>query len=257
MKAQMAWVAFKTIVRREVWRTFRVWRQSFLPGVVSTVLYFLIFGQVIGGRIGLMSGFSYLRYIAPGLIMMQIITSAYNSSVSGFFIAKFQRQIQELLVSPLTASLIVLGFTASAVLRGVIAGIIATVVSLFFAHIRIYDGWIMLSIVLCSSCLFALAGLINAVYAKTFDDITVIPTFVLTPLIYLGGVFYAIHSLPPIWQSVSLVNPIAYIINAFRFGILGIADTSIALAFLIVGIFILLLFILAYYLINQGKSLRE
>ncbi len=257
MKLALAWVAFKTIVTRESKRTFRVWRQSFLPAVVTSILYFVIFGRVIGARVGMMSGFSYLQYIAPGLIMMQIITSAYTSSVSAFFIAKFQRQIQELLVSPMPAYVIMLGFVVSAIIRGVIVGIIVTIVALLFTHLHIHSWLVMIGVVLFSSILFALAGLVNAIYAKTFDDITIVPTFILAPLTYLGGVFYSIHLLPPFWQSISLVNPVAYIINAFRFGILGIADASVTVAFLVMSMFILLLFVFANYLINSGRGLRE
>lgn len=257
MKRELAWTAFKTIVIRESRRTFRVWRQSFLPAIVTSVLYFIIFGRVIGLRIGDMGNFPYIQYIAPGLIMMQIISSAYTSSVSAFFMAKFQRQIQELLVSPMTAPVIVLGFVVSAVIRGVIVGIIVTIIALLFTHLHIHAWWAVICIVLCASCLFALAGLINAIYAKSFDDITIVPTFVLTPLTYLGGVFYSISLLPPLWQKLSLFNPIVYIINVFRYGILGITDASTMLAFVILGLFILTLFIIAYNLINSGRGLRE
>lgn len=257
MKMTLAWVAFTTIVVRECKRTFRVWRQSFLPAIVTSTLYFVIFGRIIGQRVGIMDGFSYLQYIAPGLIMMQIVTNAFIGSVSAFFIAKFQRQIQEILVSPMQAYVIVFGFMVSAVMRGIIIGVLITIIALFFTHLHIHSWWVTGSVVVCSSCVFALAGLVNAVYAKTFDDITIVPTFILAPLTYLGGVFYSIHLLPPFWQAVSLINPIVYIINAFRFGILGVADTSIALAFAVMGIFILVLFIFVYYLINSGRGLRE
>lgn len=257
MKTALAWIALKTIINRESRRTFRVWRQSFLPAVVTSTLYFIIFGRVIGQRVGMMDGFNYIQYIAPGLIMMQIVTSSYSSSVSAFFIAKFQRQIQELLVSPMPAFIIVLGFMISAIIRGIIVGILVTMIALFFTHLTIHNGLITISVALCSSCLFALAGLVNAIYAKTFDDITVVPTFVLTPLTYLGGVFYSISLLPKFWQWISFVNPIAYIINAFRFGILGVADASIVIAFLVMALFILFLFIFAYYLVNSGRGLRE
>lgn len=257
MKRELAWIAFKTIVIRESKRTFRVWRQSFLPAMVTSVLYFVIFGKIIGHRVGVMNGFTYMQYIAPGLIMMQLVTGAYTSGVSAFFIAKFQRQIQELQVSPMPPYVIVLGFTVSAIIRGVVVGMIVTVIALLFTHLHIHSLGIIISVSLCSACLFSLAGVINAVYAKTFDDITIVPTFILAPLTYLGGVFYSIQLLPPFWQAISLLNPIVYIINAFRFGILGIADTSMLLAFTVMGMLILILYIFAHYLIKTGKGMRE
>jgi ABC-2 type transport system permease protein len=257
MKFKLALVAFNTIVIRESKRTFRVWRQSFLPSIITSILYFVIFGRVIGHRVGPMNGVPYLQFIAPGLIMMQIVTSAYSSGVSAFFIAKFQRQIQELLVSPMPAYVILFGFIVSAVIRGVLVGVIITIIALFFTHLRIYSWPVMLFVVFFSSFLFAIAGLVNAVYAKNFDDITIIPTFVLAPLTYLGGVFYSIHLLPPFWQIISLVNPITYMINAFRYGILDMADTSVAVAFAIIFFLIIILFVFANYLISSGKGLRE
>lgn len=257
MKLALAWVALKTIVMRETKRTFRVWRQSFLPAVVTSALYFVIFGRIIGQRVGMMNGFPYMQYIAPGLIMMQLVTSAYSSGVSAFFIAKFQKQIQELQVSPMPPHIIVFGFTISAIIRGVITGAIVAAIALLFTHLHIHSLVVIISVALCSSCLFALAGLINAVYAKTFDDITIVPTFILAPLTYLGGVFYSIQLLPAFWQKISLLNPISYIINAFRFGILGVADTSMVLAFGVMLGLILILFIFAYFLIKNGRGIRE
>jgi len=257
MTITKAWIAFQTIVARECLRTLRVWRQTFLPAVVTCVLYFIIFGRVIGQRIGTMDGLPYVQYIAPGLIMMQVISSAYIAGVSAFFLARFQHQIQELLVSPMPAYVIVFGFTVSAILRGIIVGAIVTIIALFFTHLHVHSWGVMIAMVLGSSGMFALAGLINAIYAKTFDDITIVPTFVLTPLTYLGGVFYSIHLLPAFWQSISFLNPIFYIINAFRFGILGLTDASIVLAFAVIGLLVIILFIFAYFLINTGRNLRE
>lgn len=257
MKVALAWIAFCTIIVRESRRTFRVWRQSFLPAVVTSILYFVIFGRIIGHRVGVMDNFPYVQYIAPGLIMMQIITSSYTSGVSAFFQAKFQKQIQEIMVSPTPSYIIVFGFTISAMLRGVIIGVIVTMIALFFTHLHVYSWPTVFLVVICSSCMFALAGLVNAVYAKTFDDITTIPTFVLAPLTYLGGVFYSITLLPKSWQLISFVNPIVYIINTFRFAILGVADTSVVMAFAVMIIFISVLFAFAFHLINSGRGLRE
>jgi ABC-2 type transport system permease protein len=257
MKMALAWVAFCTIVVRETRRTFRVWRQSFLPAIVTSTLYFVIFGKIIGQKVGMIDQFPYIQYIAPGLIMMQVITSTYTSGASAFFMAKFQKQIQELQVSPMPAYVIVLGFMISAIVRGIITGILVTAITLFFTHLHVHSWLIIIAVTLCSSILFALAGLVNAIYAKTFDDITVVPTFILAPLTYLGGVFYSINLLPKAWQLISFINPIAYIINTFRFGILGVADASIVLAFFVMAVLIIILFIFAYYLINSGRGLRE
>lgn len=257
MKIALAWVAFSTIIVRECRRTFRVWKQSFLPAVVTSTLYFVIFGRIIGQRVGMMDNFPYIQYIAPGLIMMQVITSAYTSGVSAFFFAKFQKQIQELQVSPMPAYVIVLGFMVSAIIRGVVTGALVTMITLFFTHLHVHSWLAVIAVVLCSSCMFALAGLVNAIYAKTFDDISIVPTFILAPLIYLGGVFYSISLLPKSWQLISFINPVVYIINTFRFAILGITDAPIMLAFMVMVLFIVILFIFAYYLVNSGRGLRE
>ncbi len=257
MTITIEWVSFRTIVKREAKRAFRVWPQSFLPAIITTILYFIIFGRVIGTKVGMMNGFSYTQYIAPGLIMMQIITSSYSSSVSGFFLAKFQRQIQEIVVSPTSSVTLLLGYMTGGVVRGLIVGLIVSVIALFFTHLQIHSFAVLIAIVVLSSSLFSIAGLLNAVYAKNFDDVTIVPTFILTPLTYLGGVFYSLNSLPKFWQMISLVNPIVYIINAFRYGFLGFADASIPIAFVIMILFNLILFICTYYLINKGRGIRD
>ncbi len=257
MNASQSWAAFYTIVTRESRRTFRVWKQSFLPAVVTSTLYFIIFGRIIGQRVGAMDQIPYIQYIAPGLIMMQVITSTYTCAVSAFYLARFQKQIQELLVSPMSAYIMVLGFTVSALIRGIITGAIVTIIAMLFTHLHLYSLITILAVMFSSSVMFALAGLINAIYAKSFDDITIVPTFVLTPLTYLGGVFYSINLLPQSWQLISFINPIVYIINTFRFGFLGVADASIRLAFAIVLCLIVILFIFAYYLIKTGRGIRE
>lgn len=257
MKITLDWVSFITIVKREARRSLRVWPQSFLPSVITTILYFIIFGRVIGSRVGAMGGFSYTQYIAPGLIMMQIITSSYSSSVSGFFVAKFQRQIQELIVSPTSAVTLLLGYMMGGMVRGLLVGVIVAIIALCFTHLHIYNFLVLIGIVILSASLFSLAGLLNAIYARTFDDITIVPTFILTPLTYLGGVFYSLNLLPKFWQMLSLVNPIVYIINAFRYGFLGLADASIVLAFVLTVLFNVILFVCTYYLIQKGSGLRE
>lgn len=257
MKASYGWVAFCTIVLRDSRRTFRVWKQSFLPSIVTSVLYFVIFGRVIGQRVGAMEHFPYIQYIAPGLIMMQVITNTYSGGVASFFFAKFQKQIQELLVSPISANIMVLGYTVSAIIRGIITGIIVSILALLFTHLHIYSLATIIAVTLCSSTMFALAGLINAIYANNFDDISIVPTFILAPLTYLGGVFYSINLLPMPWRFISFINPITYIIDTFRFGFLGIGKTSVGLAFSVMIVFIVILFIFAKYLINNSGRIRE
>jgi len=257
MNKKEKWIAFSTIVGKEVGRIFRIWSQTLLPPAITTTLYFVIFGQVIGSRVGEMGGYKYIQFIAPGLIMMNIITSSYASSVSSFFGAKFQRNIEELLVSPMSNTLILLGYIAGGMARGVLVGIIVGVVALFFTHLHVHSIGSIIVVTLLTSAIFSLAGIINAVYAKSFDDIFIIPTFVLTPLTYLGGVFYSIKLLPGFWQYVSLGNPILYMVDNFRYGFLGIADSHLLLSYIIMFCFIFLLFILAYVLIGRSTGLRE
>ncbi len=257
MKYSSNMIGFYTIIRREVKRVIRIWPQTLLPPAITTTLYFLIFGHVIGSRIGQMAGHDYITFIAPGLIMMSMITSSYSGSVSSFFGAKFQRSIEEVLVSPIPNFLILLGYMSSGILRGILVGVIVTIIALLFVHLEVYSMAVILFISLSSVSIFSLAGVINAIYARKFDDIMIIPTFVLTPLIYLGGVFYAIKLLPGFWQFVSFINPIVYIINSFRFGFLGITDSYLTFSIIAILCFTILLFIIALRLINKGVGLRE
>jgi ABC-2 type transport system permease protein len=224
-------VGFQTIVTREFGRIIRIWGQTIVPPAITATLYFIIFGSLIGPRIGDMGGYTYIQYIAPGLIMMSVITNSYGNVVSSFFGAKFGKHLEELLVAPLPAWLIVLGYTTGGVVRGLIVGAVVTVVTLIFTKLHIYDVGVVISAVLLSSVVFALAGMINAIFAKNFDQISFIPTFVLTPLTYLGGVFYTIQLLPEWARHVSHANPILYMVNAFRFGFLGVTDVNVALAY--------------------------
>jgi ABC-2 type transport system permease protein len=253
---QAEWVAFSTIVRKEARRFIRIWSQTLLPPAISMTLYFVIFGKLIGSRIGDMGGYSYMQFMVPGLIMMAVLTNAYSNVVSSFFGAKFQRHIEELLVSPASIHTILLGFVVGGILRGVCVGLIVTVLSLFFSHLHIQHFGITLGILLLTSLLFSLAGFINAVYANSFDDISIVPTFVLTPLTYLGGVFYSIDLLPEFWANVSRLNPILYIVNAFRYGFLGVSDVDLTLSFAVVILFTALAYAFALYLLASGKRLR-
>ena len=227
MNVALNLVAVKTIIRKEIVRVLRIWIQTIVPPAITMTLYFVIFGNLIGKRIGSMDGFDYMQYIAPGLIMMSVITNSYGNVVSSFFGAKFTRHIEEMLVAPMSNASIIIGHVAGGVLRGLLVGTLVTVIALFFTHLDIAHPFIMISVVLLSSIVFSLAGFINAIFATKFDDISIVPTFVLTPLTYLGGVFYTISLLPPFWQSVSKANPILYMVNAFRYGILGKSDIDI------------------------------
>ncbi|MFI3245011.1 MAG: ABC transporter permease [Ferrimonas sp.] len=250
------WIAFTALVRKEVIRFTRIWVQTLVPPAITMTLYFMIFGNLIGDRIGQMGGFSYMEFIMPGLIMMAVITNSYANVASSFFSAKFQRNIEELLVSPVPNMLIIAGYVAGGVARGLCVGIIVTGVALLFVDIQIHSVLILAITVLLTAIIFALGGLINAIFAKSFDDISIIPTFVLTPLTYLGGVFYSISLLPPFWQGVSQLNPVVYTINAFRYGFLGTSDVSLVASFGLMAAFIVVLTLVAYRLIDKGVGLR-
>ncbi len=257
MNLQQQLIAYKTIVIREFLRFIRIWLQTVLPPVITTALYFIIFGNLIGSQIGDMHGFSYMNYITPGLIMMAIITNSYANVVSSFFGTKFHHNIEEMLISPLPNYIIILGFISGGLARGMIVGLAVSTTAMLFADIHLHSILITVSIAMMTSVLFALAGLLNGIYAKSFDDISIVPTFVLTPLTYLGGIFYSIDMLPEFWQNVSLINPILYMINAFRYGLLGVSDINLALSYAITLGFILGLYSFALYLLNKGHGIRS
>lgn len=256
MSVQEQWIAFLTILNKEIKRFTRIWIQTLLPPAITMILYFVIFGKLIGSRIGDMGGFSYIQFVAPGLIMMAVITNAYANVSSSFFSAKFQRSIEELLVSPTPNYIILLGYVMGGVARGVAVGLIVTMMSLFFTDLHVHYWFTTIFIVFMTSVLFSLAGFINAIYANTFDDVSIIPTFVLTPLTYFGGVFYSINLLPEFWQQVSVLNPILHMVNAFRYGMLGITDLNIGMALVGLTVFVVILFIVALHLLKTGKRLR-
>jgi len=257
MSARGAWVAYQTIVIREVLRFSRIWVQTVLPPAVTMALYFVIFGNLIGERVGTMQGVRYVEYMVPGVVLMSIITNAYANTVSSFFGTKYHRNIEEMLISPVPNAVIVLGYVSGGVARGVVVGLVVVAVSLLFAEFRIEHLGVALGVVLLTCVLFALAGLINAIYARTFDDISIIPTFVLTPLTYLGGVFYSVELLPEPWRSLSLFNPILYMVNAFRHGLIGVSDIDIVTAFaLTIGV-TLLLFAFALWLLGRGVGIKS
>jgi ABC-2 type transport system permease protein len=249
-------IAFNTILTKEMIRFTRIWGQTILPSVITTALYFIIFGKLIGPQIGEMEGHRYMDFIVPGLIMMSVITNSYANVVSSFYGAKFQRNIEEMLVSPTPNYLILLGFVSGGVARGVAVGLAVTLVSLLFSDVHLHDFFITASVVLLTATLFSIAGFINAMFARSFDDISIIQTFVLTPLTYLGGVFYSIKLLPAFWQHLSLLNPILYMINAFRYGLLGISDISLYVSYFTIIAFTAGLFAFGLYLMNKGYGIR-
>lgn len=251
------YLAFATILRKEVRRFVRIWPQTLLPSAITMGLYFVIFGSLIGSRIGEMGGFTYMEFVVPGLIMMAIVTNSYANVVSSFFGSKFNHSVEELLVSPTPNYVILMGYVLGGVIRGLLVAVIVTCVALFFTRLPIHSVFVVLAGVLLTSTLFALAGFINAVYANSFDDISIVPTFVLTPLIYLGGVFYSLDLLPDFWAGVSRLNPLVYVVNAFRYGVLGVADVSVGFAFAMLGGFTVLAFAAGLYLLNRGTRLRQ
>ncbi|PVZ70458.1 ABC transporter permease [Pelagibaculum spongiae] len=257
MNAKDNLTAFLTLLRKEIDRITRIWPQTLLPPVITMSLYFVIFGNLIGSRIGQMDGFSYIEYIVPGLIMMSVVTNSYANVVSSFFGAKFGKHIEELIVSPMPAYLILLGYMAGGCFRGLLVGLIVTGVSMFFTDLQVHNLGITFSVLLLTSMLFSLGGFVNATFANKFDDISIVPTFILTPLTYLGGVFYSIKMLPDFWQTVSHFNPMLYIVNAFRFGILGVSDINAYLALSLIALLTVLMFCLCLWMLNRGIGIRS
>ncbi len=251
------WIGLKTIVIREYGRIIRIWGQTLVPSAVTAILYFVIFGSLIGRRVGQMGGFNYMLYIAPGLIMMSVITNSYANVVSSFFGAKFGKHVEEMLVAPLPNWIIVLGYVAGGVLRGLMVGAVVTIVSLIFTNLRVHHLFIIIAAVLLTATVFSLGGLLNAVFAKNFDQVNWIPAFVLTPLTYFGGVFYSVSLLPPWAQQLSYVNPILHMVNAFRYGFLGVSDVNVWLAFALMALAAGMLFGILLWLMSRGTGLRE
>jgi len=250
-------IAFRTIVTKEIYRFVRIWPQTLLPPAITTALYFLIFGKLIGGRIGEINGATYMDYIVPGIILMSVISHSYANVVSSFYSTKFQRNIEELLVAPVPNWVILSGYVSGGIIRGLLVGTVVALISLLFSDIEVKNPYIALSIMILTATLFSLAGFINAVLAESFDDISIIPNFILTPLSYLGGVFYSVKMLPDIWQSISLGNPILYMINAFRYGLIGVTDVDIQMAFIMTVAFIVVLTLLSLFLLYKGIGIKN
>ncbi len=248
--------AFNTLLFKEIKRIVRIWPQTLLPPVITITLYFVIFGQMIGSRVGEMGGVSYMQFIVPGLIMMSVITNSYSNVVSSFFSTKFHGSIDEMLVSPISKHAILLGYVGGGVFRGLAIALIVSIVALFFTKLSISSLPIMLITIIGTSVLFSLGGFINAVFARSFDDISIVPSFILTPLTYLGGVFYSLENLSPFWQNLSLLNPIVYMVNAFRYGILGHSDVNVGYSLLAILIFCAVFYGVAYKILKDGKRIR-
>jgi len=258
MPIEKQFISFYTILRKGVVRIFRIWSQTLLPSIVTSVLYFAVFGNILGSRIGTLNGVPYILFVVPGLVMLAVITNSYMDVATTFFVSKFfSRNIDEILVSPTPPSVIIAGFIASGVVRGMMVGLLVMLVSLFFALPSVAHPLVVVLFLFLSSLVFALGGLINGIYAKSFDGISIVPTFVLTPLVYLGGVFYSIHSLPQQWQTVSLLNPIFYIINGFRYGFLGTSDVSLLTCVLVLLALMLALLGVNVYFLKKGLGLKQ
>ncbi len=250
-------VGYATMVRKDFMRIIRIWSQTLLPPVVTMSLYFVIFGGFIGSQVDSIGGFSYMQYIVPGLVMMTIITSSYMNTVSTFYFAKWVRTIDEILVSPMPSWTVIAGFATGGLIRGLLTGVLVIGVSLFFTHLTIFNAFVILAAALLTSIIFSLGGIINAIYAKSFDAINIVPAFVLTPLTYLGGIFYSIALLPPFWAKLSLANPILYMVNAFRYGFLGITDVPLLQCFAVMGALALAMIIWTLVLFRKGAGLKK
>ncbi|MCI0510566.1 ABC-2 type transport system permease protein [Chromohalobacter marismortui] len=257
MNAWQTWIALWTLVTKEVRRYMRIWPQTLLPPSITMTMYFIIFGNLIGSRIGPMDDIPYIDYIVPGLIMMAVITNSYSNVASSFFSNKFQRSVEEMMVSPMPNWVILAGFVVGGASRGLAVGLIVTVVSMFFTDLSIHHPWVTIGVVIMTALLFSIGGFINALVAHKFDDISIVPIFVLTPLTYLGGVFYSINMLPNFWQGVSMVNPILYMVNAFRYGILGVSDIPVGGALVAIAVFIVVFFALGLWMLDRGKGIRS
>ncbi len=256
-RASINTTAFKTIVTKEVRRYMRIWVQTLIPPAITMSLYFVIFGTMIGRRVGEMGGFDYIQFIVPGLIMMSVITNSYANVASSFYSSKFQRNVEELLVSPVSNFVILLGFVMGGATRGLLVGVIVTLVSLFFTDLQILNPLLMLLVLVATATLFATAGFLNGLYASSFDDISIVPTFVLTPLTYLGGVFYSLALLPDLWRTISMLNPIVYMVNTFRYSLLGISDVNVLFSLVMIMLFTGGLLLFALRLLNRGYGLRS
>ncbi|MBI5447444.1 MAG: ABC transporter permease [Gammaproteobacteria bacterium] len=254
--SNITFISFSTIVSKEITRFIRIWSQTLLPPAIIMALYFIIFGNFVGSQLPLTQGYTYMQFIAPGLIMMAVITNAYNNVVSSFFTQRFQKSVDEILVSPTPNWVILLGFSTGGILRGVLVGIIVGLIALCFTHLHFQHLFVTFIAALLTSIFFSFAGFTNALFARKFDDVAIIPTFILTPLTYLGGVFYSLNQLPPHWQTFAKLNPIIYMVDTFRYGLLGITDINVYFSLGLLFLLTCLLFFVNLYLLNKGVGLK-
>lgn len=257
MNEQRILIAYWTITRKECARFLRLWTQTLLPSVVTMVLYYVIFGTFIGSQIPAIEGYTYMQFIVPGLVMMAVITNSFSNVVSSFYGSKFQRNLEELMVSPTPDWVVIAGYVTGGVLRGIMVGALVLVVSLFFTHLVVQNIALVILFIFLTSLAFSLAGLLNGVFAKSFDAVSIVPTFVLTPLTYLGGVFYSIHALPHFWQLVSQANPILYMVNGFRYGFLGLSDVNVFASLLMLVALCIVLLGISLYVFKKGYGLKN
>lgn len=260
MTTYQKWIAFYTMIRKDIVRMFRIWVQTFLPSVITSTLYFLVFGTVLGSRIGDMQGVDYMTFVVPGLVMLAIVTTSYANTSFMFFTSKFfARSIDEILVSPTPPWLLIAGFVGGGIVRGLLVGLLVLLVSLFFTGltVTIHSALVIFGFAFLTSLVFALAGLVNGIYAKTIDGINIVPTFFLTPLVYLGGIFYSVHTLPDWWQAITYANPLFYLINGFRYGFLGITDVALSMSVLILLALVVILVAINWYFIRTGLGLKQ
>ncbi len=250
-------IAFQTLARKEIWRILRIWPQTLVPSMITQTLYFVIFGNFIGSRLGEVGGVTYMAFIVPGLVMMSVINNSYSNVSGSFFSSKFQKNIEELLVSPAPNWAIIAGYISGGVFRGNVVGFLVFIVSCLFTKPQIYNLGIVFLFIVLTSIVFSLAGLLNGILAKKFDDVTIFPTFILMPLTYLGGVFYSVKSLPLFWQKISSFNPVLYMVNGFRFGFYGFSDVNVLTSFLIIFLFIISLVSIITHMLNKGTGLKN
>lgn len=249
-------IALRTLFVKEILRFSRIWVQTIIPSVITVALYFVIFGNLIGSQLNDIKGYQYIDYIVPGMIMMTIITNSYANTVSSFYSSKFQKHVEEMLVSPMPNYIIIWGFVSGGIARGVVVGIAVTATATLFTSIHFYNLTLIIVVTLLTCILFSLAGLINAIFANSFDDIALIPTFVLTPLTYLGGIFYSVDMLPEFWRNASFANPIFYMVDTFRTGMLGIKDIDTWVSLAVILLFVVILYAIATTLLNKGVGIR-
>lgn len=257
MNSRVQWVSLYTLINHEIVRVLRIWPQTILPPVVTTILYYIIFGSVIGPRIGEMNGYNYIQFIMPGLVMMNVIEVAYINVDSSFFMAKFFRSIEEILITPMTSHSVLCGFVAGGMFRAIAVGLLVAVMSLFFTKITVANWGLTILIVVLTAVFMSLVGFIAGVFAKKFDDLSIVPMFVLTPLSYFGGVFYSVDLLPKTWQAATHANPLFYMISGFRYAILGTADVDILFVLCLLFGGILILYAYAYWLLQKGIGIKN